>query len=87
MGSDVSLGIISSYLPGDDGAYEHINLYPIKLPLDPPDWRVVDFSSLTSIGSPQKSIPMLLNAKRYEMTDTARENFSNKLGAFFIRKY
>jgi hypothetical protein len=86
MGSDVSLGIISSDLPGDDGAYEHINLYPFKLPLDPPDWRVIDFSAMTSIGSPQKSIPMLLKAKRYEMTDKARENFCNKLAAFFIRK-
>lgn len=86
MGSETSLGIISSYVPQDDGAYEYINLYPIKLPLDPPDYRVVDFSSLTSIGSPVKSIPMLLNAKRFEMTDGARENFSNKLAAFFIRK-
>jgi hypothetical protein len=85
MGSDASLALISSYMPRADRAYEYINLYPIKLPLDPPEWRIADFSALTSIASPQKSIPVLRKSKRFEMTDEARENFSSKLAAFFIR--
>jgi hypothetical protein len=86
MSSDTSLDLISSYVPTADGAYKHINLYPVKIPGNPPDWRVVDFSGLTSIGSPVKAIPMLRNAKRFEMGDEGRRNFGNKLAAFFIRE-
>jgi hypothetical protein len=85
MGSDNSLALINSRIPGQDGAYSHINLYPIKLPDDQPDWRVIDFSAMTSVGSPNKAIPVLRKAKRFEMTDEVREAFSNKLAAFFIR--
>ncbi len=86
MGSDASLDIVRSVVPDDDGSYMHINLYPIKLPYETAEWRIVDFSGLTSIGNPLKSLQHLMKAKRFEMTDECRKNFSNKLAAFFIRK-
>jgi hypothetical protein len=85
LGSDDSLALISSAVIGDDGSYDYINLFPLKLEPDLADWRVVDFSGLTSVASPKKTTPVLLKAKRLEMTDETRVNFGNKLAAFFIR--
>lgn len=85
MGSDKSLALINSTVPGPDGSYEYIQLYPIKLPGGRPDWRIIDFSGMMSISSPRKSAPVLLKAKRYEMTDQTRRTFGDKLAAFFIR--
>jgi hypothetical protein len=84
QGSELSAKIQRSDVPGNDGAYAHINLFPIKIPRR--DWRVVDFSALTSVSTPDKVVPALRLAKKYEMTDEAREKFSNKLAAFFIRQ-
>jgi hypothetical protein len=85
MGSDRSLALINSSTPGADGSYDYIQLYPIRLPGDGQDWRVVDFSGMMSIAAPPKAMPILRKAKRFEMTDAARETFGNKLAAFFIR--
>jgi hypothetical protein len=85
MSDDRSLALINSYVAGDDGSYDYIQLYPIKLPGDPPVWRVVDFSGMMSVAAPPKALPILRKAKRLEMTDETREHFSNKLAAFFVR--
>jgi hypothetical protein len=86
MGSEQSLRIISSAKPSPGGAYDDINLFPVKLPTDPPDWRLVDYSTITSISPPEKLIPILRAAKRYEMSDEGRASFADKLAASFIRK-
>jgi hypothetical protein len=85
MGDDRSLALINSYIPGEDGSYEYIQLYPLKFPADPPAWRVVDFSGMMSVAAPPKALPILRKAKRFEMTEETREHFSNKLAAFFVR--
>jgi hypothetical protein len=85
MGSDESLALIGSAVLGEDGSYDYINLFPLKFSGEPINWRVVDFSGLTSIASPRKATPVLLKAKRFEMTEETRLNFGNKLAAFFIR--
>ena len=85
LGSDDSLALISSGVLGEDGSYDYINLFPLKFSNDPADWRVADFSGLTSIASPRKATPVLLKSKRFEMTDETRVNFGNKLASFFIR--
>jgi hypothetical protein len=85
LGSDDSLALISSAVLGEDGSYDYINLFPLKFSNDPVDWRIVDFSGMTSIASPRKATPVLLKSKRLEMTDETRVHFGNKLAAFFIR--
>jgi hypothetical protein len=85
MASDASLRMISSAVSAADGSYEFINIFPIKIPSEPPDWRVVDYSSMMSISPPEKLVPVLKAHKRYEMTDEGRVSFANKLAAFFIR--
>lgn len=83
--TEKGLTLVNSYKPGPDNSYDHINLYPIKLPGEDPEWRVVEFSAMTSISPPLKLVPILRKAKRFEMTDEAREYFGTKLAAFFIR--
>jgi hypothetical protein len=82
---DRSLALINSASPGTDGSYEFIQTYPIRLPTGQPDWRIIDFSGMQSVASPQKVLPILRKAKRFEMVDETRESFSYKLAAFFIR--
>lgn len=84
IASDNGLTLINSYKPGENG-YDYIQLYPIKLPGEEPEWRVVDFSAITSLSPPAKLVSILLKAKRFEMADQAREYFGTKLAAFFIR--
>ena len=84
MGSDRSLALINSSTPTADGPYEYVQSYPIRLPGEAPDWRMIDFSGMVSIASPTKALPILKKAKRFEMTDAARQNFGYKLAAFFV---
>jgi len=84
IASDKGLALVNSYKPGEEG-YDYINLYPLRLPSEDPEWRVVDFSAMTSLSPPPKLVPILRKAKRFQMTDEAREYFGNKLAAFFIR--
>lgn len=67
----------------EDNRYEYIGLFPLQLSGD--EWRIVNFSSMTTI-SPAKALPrFLLDRKEYEMTDEWRSLFRAKLAAFFAR--
>ena len=88
MSSDGSLELVGASRM-QEGSYAYINLFPICLPESRNDngsgWRVVDFSSITSVGPPPKLVPILRKAKRLEMTEEVRLLFKRKLAAFVGR--
>jgi hypothetical protein len=86
MSSDSSLELVGASKM-QDGSYAYINLFPVQLPVsqEDPVWRVVDFSSIMSVGPPPKLVPILRKAKHLEMTEEARLLFKRKLAAFFGR--
>jgi hypothetical protein len=86
MASDSSLDLIGSS-DVQDGSYSYINLFPLSLPesQDESGWRVVDYSSVMSVGPPTKLAPLLRKTKRLEMTEETRALFKSKMAAFLAR--
>ncbi len=86
LSDDERMDIVQSSRPLDN-KYAHINLFPVQLPQEgsAPQWNVIDFSAITHVSRAHKAVPVLLAAKRLEMTDNARTQFKEKLAAFFGR--
>jgi hypothetical protein len=87
MSSDSSLDLVGSSALQDD-SYTYVNLFPIKLPSrdgEAEDWRVVDFSAMTTVVTAAKAALVLRKGKHLEMTDESRLLFKRKLAAFFGR--
>lgn len=85
LDSDESLDLMNSRVPNSNDAYEYINWFPLNVGGETADWRVADFSALSSVAPPHKIKKLLLGGKRFEMTDQARQEFKEKLAMFFGR--
>ena len=74
--------------PDSDSKYHYINLFPLEFDdtsLGLGDRMVVEFSAMLSAGRSKEAIRVLKGKKVLEMTDETREDFRQKLAAFFGR--
>lgn len=84
--SNSSLDLMHARVPSEKREYDYINWFPVNLrSADLDDWRVVDFSAMSSMSPPHKIKSQLLATKKYELTEISRVEFKEKLAMFFGR--
>ncbi|MGW0183712.1 hypothetical protein [Nocardia sp. NPDC003345] len=87
-GSPQHESISSSWRANDDGAFDHLNIFPLKFDSagdEYPDHAVVDFSAASTLGTAEKAVQSLEKTKLFEMTDVFRTWFQKKIAIFYAR--
>lgn len=79
--------LLQADLPDEQGAYRHIHLFPVLIPMPhgEGELRVIDFSRLVSVGPPEKVKAIFKQKRSFQMNEEDRGALQAKLSAFVSR--